>query len=161
MSKVFISQQNPYPRKGESLDLGDSASCALSKFDILFFAAKLFPLLFTDSSDSVKIYSHELRINFSDPRVAFGVAVVWWRSFRAKNFRIGISFCLTKWCLDAELNWLIHSDMQELMWRYCSNKWDIRNEVDSPGLIRVQQSALVSFDHIKSAVTSNYSFQIL
>ena len=94
-----IRQLNSMPKAGGSLDLADSAAHAISRLDILLVIAKLSPFLRTDSSDSVRTWSDKFMTNFSEPWVVPVVLVVWWWFFRAKNFRIWISFRFTKWCL--------------------------------------------------------------
>jgi hypothetical protein len=91
-----ILQKNSIPKAGGSLNLADSATYTMSKLGTLFVTVKLRPYLSMGSSDSVRTCSDKFRTNFSDPWIAFGVAVVWWWSFVAKSFRIWISFCLKR-----------------------------------------------------------------
>jgi hypothetical protein len=98
-NKQQIIQQDCIPKPRGSLDLANSAAHPVSRSDTLFVTAKLSPFLRTDSPDCVRTCSDKLRTNFLDPWVAFGVTVIWWRCFRAKNFWKWISFCLRKLCL--------------------------------------------------------------
>jgi hypothetical protein len=49
------------------------------------YTAKLSPFLSTDSSDPLRTCSEKLRTSFLDPWAAFGVTIVWWKSFRANS----------------------------------------------------------------------------